>query len=60
MISEPHTFSHCRQNCEDKIDAFLRRTYYVDGGYDNRKGMSKLTGQMEQVEVSVSILIQLL
>lgn len=39
-----------QQGCEDKIDAFLRRTYFVDGGYDNREGMFKLTARMEQVE----------
>ena len=50
----------CRQGCEDKIDAFLRRTYFVDGGYDNREGMLKLTARMEQVEVNNVNLLELL
>ncbi|CAI9770209.1 unnamed protein product [Fraxinus pennsylvanica] len=39
-----------QQNCEDKIDDFLRKTYYLNGGYDNREGMSKLSARMEQME----------
>ncbi|KAK6121107.1 hypothetical protein DH2020_045159 [Rehmannia glutinosa] len=39
-----------QQNCEEKMEAFLRRTYYLNGGYDNREGMSKLSARMEQVE----------
>ncbi|KAL2477814.1 Glucose-6-phosphate 1-dehydrogenase 4 [Forsythia ovata] len=39
-----------QQNCEDKMDDFLRRTYHLNGGYDNREGMSKLSARMEQVE----------
>lgn len=39
-----------QQNCEDKMNAFLSRTYYLNGGYDNREGMSKLNAKMEQVE----------
>ncbi|CAA3026579.1 glucose-6-phosphate 1-dehydrogenase 4, chloroplastic isoform X1 [Olea europaea subsp. europaea] len=39
-----------QQNCEDKMDDFLRRTYYLNGGYDNREGMSKLSARMEQME----------
>ncbi|XP_015570639.1 inactive glucose-6-phosphate 1-dehydrogenase 4, chloroplastic isoform X2 [Ricinus communis] len=38
------------QNCGDKMDAFLSRTYYLDGGFDNREGMSKLNARMEQIE----------
>ena len=41
----------CRQNCGDKMNDFLRRTYYLDGGYDNQEGMSKLHSQMELIEV---------
>lgn len=40
-----------RENCEEKMDAFLSRTYYLDGGYDNREGMIKLNALMEHVEV---------
>ncbi|GAV73380.1 G6PD_N domain-containing protein/G6PD_C domain-containing protein [Cephalotus follicularis] len=39
-----------QQNCGDKIDAFLSKTYYLNGGYDNKEGMSKLNAQMEQIE----------
>lgn len=45
-------FFPCRKNCEDQIDAFLGRTFYVDGGHNNREGMPKLTARMEQVEVT--------
>lgn len=43
----------CRQNCSDKMDAFLSRTFHVNGGYDNNKGMSKLNSLMEQIEVVI-------
>ncbi|XP_057464520.1 inactive glucose-6-phosphate 1-dehydrogenase 4, chloroplastic-like isoform X2 [Actinidia eriantha] len=39
-----------QQNCGDKMDAFLSRTYYLNGGYDNKEGMSKLHTRMELVE----------
>ncbi|KAK7337664.1 hypothetical protein VNO77_18249 [Canavalia gladiata] len=39
-----------QQNCGDKIDAFLGRTYYINGGYDNKYGMSMLNARMEQIE----------
>ncbi|XP_062144871.1 inactive glucose-6-phosphate 1-dehydrogenase 4, chloroplastic isoform X2 [Alnus glutinosa] len=39
-----------QQNCEDKMDAFLSRIYYLNGGYDNICGMSKLNARMEQIE----------
>ncbi|XP_052193177.1 inactive glucose-6-phosphate 1-dehydrogenase 4, chloroplastic isoform X3 [Diospyros lotus] len=39
-----------QQNCGDKMNDFLRRTYYLDGGYDNQEGMSKLHSQMELIE----------
>ncbi|KAK4424502.1 Inactive glucose-6-phosphate 1-dehydrogenase 4, chloroplastic [Sesamum alatum] len=39
-----------QENCNEKMEAFMRRTYYLNGGYDNREGMSKLRAQMEQVE----------
>ncbi|KAH9734033.1 Inactive glucose-6-phosphate 1-dehydrogenase 4 [Citrus sinensis] len=43
-----------RENCGDKIDAFLSRTYYLNGGYDNREGMLKLSALMEHIEVILS------
>ncbi|VVA90388.1 unnamed protein product [Arabis nemorensis] len=39
-----------QENCGDKMDAFLRRTYYIDGGYNNRDGMSRLDERMKQIE----------
>ncbi|CAN4110902.1 unnamed protein product [Withania somnifera] len=39
-----------QENCEEKRDAFLKRTFYVYGGYDNQEGMSKLNTLMEEVE----------
>lgn len=41
-----------RENCGDKIDAFLSRTYYINGGYNNNmEGMSRLAERMKQIEV---------
>ncbi|KAH9734042.1 Inactive glucose-6-phosphate 1-dehydrogenase 4 [Citrus sinensis] len=40
-----------RENCGGKIDAFLSRTYYLNGGYDNREGMLKLSALMEHIEI---------
>ncbi|XVF41726.1 hypothetical protein PTKIN_Ptkin01aG0303000 [Pterospermum kingtungense] len=39
-----------QQNCGDKMDMFLSRTYYLNGGYDNKEGMSKLNARMEHIE----------
>ncbi|KAJ4834791.1 Inactive glucose-6-phosphate 1-dehydrogenase 4, chloroplastic, partial [Turnera subulata] len=39
-----------QQNCDEKLEAFLSRTYYVNGRFDNREGMSKLNTIMEQIE----------
>lgn len=44
-----------RENCGDKMDAFLSRTYYINRGYDNRDGMSRLDERMKQIEVSLSV-----
>lgn len=40
-----------RENCGDKIDTFLSRTFYLNGGYDNTEGMTKLNALMEHIEV---------
>ncbi|WCJ26880.1 glucose-6-phosphate dehydrogenase 1 [Euphorbia peplus] len=37
-------------NCGDKMEAFLSRTYYLNGGHNNREGMSKLNARMDQIE----------
>ncbi|KAJ7973234.1 Glucose-6-phosphate 1-dehydrogenase [Quillaja saponaria] len=39
-----------QENCEDKMDVFLSRTLYLNGGFDNKEGMSKLNALMEQIE----------
>ncbi|XP_024009121.1 glucose-6-phosphate 1-dehydrogenase 4, chloroplastic [Eutrema salsugineum] len=39
-----------QENCGDKMDAFLSKTYYINGGYDNRDGMSRLHERMKQIE----------
>ncbi|KAH0726961.1 glucose-6-phosphate 1-dehydrogenase 4, chloroplastic [Solanum tuberosum] len=39
-----------QENCEEKMDAFLKRIFYLYGGYDNQEGMSKLNTLMEEVE----------
>ncbi|CAK8544533.1 unnamed protein product [Lathyrus sativus] len=39
-----------QQDCGDKLEAFLDRTHYINGGYDNKHGMSLLKARMEQIE----------
>ncbi|KAL0454606.1 UNVERIFIED_CONTAM: Inactive glucose-6-phosphate 1-dehydrogenase 4, chloroplastic [Sesamum latifolium] len=39
-----------QENCNEKMEAFMRRTYYLNGGYDIGEGMLKLRARMEQVE----------
>eukprot|EP00268_Persea_americana_P032454 TRINITY_DN3192_c0_g1_i13.p1 TRINITY_DN3192_c0_g1~~TRINITY_DN3192_c0_g1_i13.p1 ORF type:complete len:685 (-),score=118.93 TRINITY_DN3192_c0_g1_i13:848-2746(-) len=39
-----------QENCGDKLDAFLSRTYYLNGGYNNKEGMAMLNARMEQFE----------
>ena len=34
------------------MDAFLKRTFYPFGGYDNYEGMEKLDSQMRQLEAN--------
>lgn len=36
------------------MDAFLKRIFYLNGGYDNREGMSNLNTLMEEAEVSAT------
>uniref|UniRef100_A0ACD5XK03 Uncharacterized protein n=1 Tax=Avena sativa TaxID=4498 RepID=A0ACD5XK03_AVESA len=38
------------ENCEDKLNEFLKRTYYIDAGDDNRDGMVKLNSKMAHIE----------
>ncbi|WOL10248.1 glucose-6-phosphate 1-dehydrogenase 4, chloroplastic [Canna indica] len=38
------------ENCGDKMDAFLHRTYHINGGFNNNDGMRKLNRRMEQIE----------
>lgn len=39
------------ENCGDKLDAFLDRTYHINGGFNNKDGMKMLNRRMEQIEV---------
>ncbi|PKI76091.1 hypothetical protein CRG98_003452 [Punica granatum] len=39
-----------QENCAEKMDSFLSRTYYLNGGYDNKEGMSKLNAKMKLFE----------
>ncbi|KAG9459878.1 hypothetical protein H6P81_004386 [Aristolochia fimbriata] len=39
-----------QQNCGAKLDAFLSRTFYLNGGYDNQEGMTKLNSRMVHIE----------
>ena len=43
--------SPCSENCEDKLNEFLKRTYYIDAGHDNKDGMAKLNSKMAHIEV---------
>ncbi|KAK1278708.1 hypothetical protein QJS04_geneDACA015851 [Acorus gramineus] len=56
MIAETLT---CRvdhhENCGDKWDSFLSRTYHIDGGFNNTVGMAKLNARMEQLEICPSV-----
>ncbi|CAL9130738.1 inactive glucose-6-phosphate 1-dehydrogenase 4, chloroplastic-like isoform X1 [Musa acuminata AAA Group] len=38
------------ENCGDKLDAFLDRTYHINGGFNNKDGMKMLNRRMEQIE----------
>lgn len=38
------------ENCEDKMDTFLSRTFHINGGHDNIVGMTKLNSLMEEIE----------
>uniref|UniRef100_A0A0E0CZR7 Glucose-6-phosphate 1-dehydrogenase n=1 Tax=Oryza meridionalis TaxID=40149 RepID=A0A0E0CZR7_9ORYZ len=38
------------ENCDEKLNEFLKRTYYIDAGYDNKDGMVKLNSRMSQIE----------
>lgn len=38
------------ENCEDKLNEFLKRTYYIDAGHDNKDGMVNLNSKMAQIE----------
>ncbi|KAE8660186.1 Glucose-6-phosphate 1-dehydrogenase 4 [Hibiscus syriacus] len=47
---ELHYEVYSMRDCGDKMNAFLSRTYYLNGGYDNKEGMSQLNSRMEQIE----------
>lgn len=41
------------------MHAFLNRTYYLNGGYDNKVGMAKLNAWMEMIEVKLQKIVYL-
>lgn len=45
----------CSENCDEKLNEFLKRTYYIDAGYDNKDGMVKLNSKMSQIEVNFGL-----
>ena len=47
----------CSENCDDKLNEFLKRTYYIDAGHDNKVGMSRLNSKMAQIEVKLFITV---
>jgi glucose-6-phosphate 1-dehydrogenase len=48
--------SPCSENCEEKLKEFLKRTYYIDAGHDNKDGMEKLNSKMAHIEVDFELL----
>jgi len=45
------------ENCDDKLNEFLKRTYYIDAGHDNKDGMSRLNSRMAQIEVELFVTV---
>ncbi|KAH9670428.1 Inactive glucose-6-phosphate 1-dehydrogenase 4 [Citrus sinensis] len=52
-IKSTSTSITSKENYGDKMDAFLSRTYYFNGGYDSQEGMLKLSSLMEHIEVGL-------
>ncbi|XP_062211058.1 inactive glucose-6-phosphate 1-dehydrogenase 4, chloroplastic isoform X2 [Phragmites australis] len=38
------------ENCDGKLNEFLKRTYYIDAGHDNKDGMMRLNSRMAHIE----------
>jgi glucose-6-phosphate 1-dehydrogenase len=38
------------ENCDEKLNKFLERTYYIDAGHDNKDGMTRLNSRIAQIE----------
>jgi len=43
--------STCRENCEDKMDQFLKRCFYHAGQYDSEGDFSELDSKLKEKEV---------
>lgn len=43
---------YCRENCSDKMDAFLQRCFYHAGQYDSEKSFGELDAKLKLEEVS--------
>lgn len=52
----PDVYYECSENCDDKLIGFLKRTYYVDAGHDNKEGMVRLNSRMAQIEVEFDLI----
>jgi hypothetical protein len=52
----PDVHCECSENCDGKLSEFLKRTYYVDAGHDNKEGMVRLNSRMAQIEVEFDLI----
>jgi len=41
----------CRENCEDKMDQFLKRCFYHSGQYNSEDHFSELDSKLREKEV---------
>ena len=53
MMNKLYVF---RENCDEKMDEFLKRCFYQSGQYDSRENFAELDKKLRQHEVSHFIL----
>lgn len=41
----------CRENCEDKMEAFLKRCFYHSGQYNSEEDFEELDKKLKEKEV---------
>lgn len=51
----PNVYREYSENCDDKLSEFLKRTYYIDAGHDNKDGMARLNSRIAQIEVELEL-----